>query len=216
MSPVVAVAAGLALRWTALYTRRLPEDQRERRRGEIASDLWEHERAARAAGERPVAVATDIVLRVVRGMAADIVWRWSSLRGRGAGNALNGRLVVMLNRLVIAAGAAVTALLGLHFVVNGFGIGFGAGGGSGELLPFYGTVEMIAGALLLTGVVVGPRRPRLAVAAIAVGAVAISVTHVWLLAINVPATLAIVGVAVWRMRTAARRAVPPTAAPATP
>lgn len=205
MTPVVAIAGCLATRWTALYTRNLPADIRDRRRREIASDVHEHTHAAQAAGEPPVAVAIDIVLRVVRGMAADVIWRWSTLRGRGVGSALPGRLVVMLNRLVITASVAITAFIGVYFLVNGFGIGFGAGGGEGERYPFYGTVEMLSGALLLAGVVVGPRRPRLAVAAIALGAIAISVTHVWLLALNVPATVAIVAAAVWRMRVAARR-----------
>lgn len=214
MSPAVAVACHLATHWTALYTRNLPDDLRGRRRGEIASDLWEHEQAALAAGERPVAVATDILLRVVRGMAADVVWRWSTLRGRGAGSALPGRLVDMVNRIVIAASVAVTAFLGVFFLVNGYSIGFGAGGDQGELYPLYGSVEMVSGILLLAGVVIGPRRPRLAVGAIAVGAVAISVTHVWMLVLNVPATVAIVAAAVWRMRSASRGAVPPVAAPA--
>lgn len=214
MSPAVAVACRLATNWTAFYTRNLPRDLRDRRRSEIASDLWEHEHAALAAGEHPLAVAADILLRLVRGMAADVAWRWSTLRGRGAGSALPGRLVVMVNRLVIAAGVAVTAFFGLFFLVNGFSIGFGAGGDQGELYPLYGSVEMLSGLLLLAGVVIGPRRPRLAVGAIAVGAVAISVTHVWMLVLNVPATVAIIAAAVWRMRSASRRAVPPVAAPA--
>ncbi|MBW3658456.1 MAG: hypothetical protein KY457_07445 [Actinobacteria bacterium] len=215
MSRALAAAEGLATAWTAFYTRDLPAEVRERRRREIASDVWEHEHAALAAGEHAVAVAVDILLRVVRGMAADVLWGWSTLRGRGAGSPLTGRVVIMVNRLVIAAGVAVTAFLGVYFLANGFSIGFGAGGDQGELYPLYGIIEMVAGLLLLAGVGIGPRRPRLAVAAIAVGAVAISVTHVWLLVLNIPATIAVIGAAVWRMRSASRQEGPPATAAAT-
>lgn len=42
MSPHEPVGVRWARAWTCLYTKGLPDEECERRRGEIESDLWEH------------------------------------------------------------------------------------------------------------------------------------------------------------------------------
>jgi hypothetical protein len=67
--------AELVERWVRLYTSGLPELIRQRRVNELAADLHdqiEHERA-RSTSERRIAL--HIVLRMVRGLPADVTWR---------------------------------------------------------------------------------------------------------------------------------------------
>lgn len=62
----------LARWWVFAYTSGLPPDARDRRRDEIASDLWEHQQEAGAKGEPP---SSGVVARVVAGIPADLSWR---------------------------------------------------------------------------------------------------------------------------------------------
>ena len=73
--------AALVARWVAWYTRHLPTEVAERRRAELASDLWEQRADARALGTPALA----ILRRMVVGMPADLRWRQEQLavaRGR--------------------------------------------------------------------------------------------------------------------------------------
>lgn len=67
------LATRQTMRWVAFYAGLVDSDAGERRRGEIASDLWEQASAARA---HPPArwVGLSIARRTVAGMAADISW----------------------------------------------------------------------------------------------------------------------------------------------
>ena len=59
--------------WTRLYTWRMPPDLREARRAEIESDLWEFRQDA--AHARGVGPAAHVLVRLLRGVPADLVWR---------------------------------------------------------------------------------------------------------------------------------------------
>jgi hypothetical protein len=66
------VAAAVVRAWTRAYTRGLPLDERDRRRAEIESDLWElmHDFAPTAKW-----TAAHILVRLFAGIGDDIRWR---------------------------------------------------------------------------------------------------------------------------------------------
>jgi hypothetical protein len=69
------LASRLALRWVRVYTVHLEIDQRDTRRAEIASDLWEHEASAREMGNGFVPINAQMLRRLLAGMPADLSWR---------------------------------------------------------------------------------------------------------------------------------------------
>jgi len=74
-------AAALVGRWVGFYTRHLPPGSAERRRAELASDLWEQ----RASGRRAGGPAFSMLRRMAAGAPADLRWRHEQLaaaRGR--------------------------------------------------------------------------------------------------------------------------------------
>lgn len=71
------LASDIARAWLALYTIGLPATVRERRAAELESDLWEHEADRFANGRSPGVVAIEVLGRMVRGMPADLLWRFS-------------------------------------------------------------------------------------------------------------------------------------------
>jgi hypothetical protein len=84
--------------WTHLYTFALPSEIRDRRRAEIESDVWESE-------HDPDVPPHAVVLRVLRGMPADVLWRLDV-----APSQQHARTVIAL------AGAGVLALALRAFV----------------------------------------------------------------------------------------------------
>jgi hypothetical protein len=73
MTEVALRAAIAAVRgWTKLYTWNLPEEQRDARRGEIDSDLWES--VNDAAADRG-SLALHIAARLIAGIPDDLGWR---------------------------------------------------------------------------------------------------------------------------------------------
>jgi hypothetical protein len=72
---IVALAFGLARAWARLYTRGLPDVLRDRRRAEIACDLWEQRHEPGSRSRAPFARAADVLGRVLRGVPSDIAWR---------------------------------------------------------------------------------------------------------------------------------------------
>lgn len=69
-------ARDLVADWTLLLVRGLPETLARDRFDEIASDLWEHQHAAAAHGRSSLGTAAGILLRALRGVPADLQWRW--------------------------------------------------------------------------------------------------------------------------------------------
>ena len=74
-----SVAATLARVWTTIYTIGLPPEIRNRRRQEIASDVWsqQHQEAGHS---RASSSAAHVATRVVLGMPADLLWRSAQRR----------------------------------------------------------------------------------------------------------------------------------------
>jgi hypothetical protein len=70
------VAAGLARAWVRTYTAGLPPDARERRTEQLESDLWEHEADLAGLGVTPSLAGLEILGRLVRGIPADVLWRF--------------------------------------------------------------------------------------------------------------------------------------------
>ena len=60
--------------WTTLYTFALPPEMRDRRRAEIVSDLWESE-------HDPDVPRGEPLFRVLRGVPADLLWRFEVTPG---------------------------------------------------------------------------------------------------------------------------------------
>jgi len=70
------MAAGLARKWTRLYTFGLPPQARLRRIQQIESDLWEHWADVREARRPSVLFSLHTVDRALRGAVADLLWRF--------------------------------------------------------------------------------------------------------------------------------------------
>jgi hypothetical protein len=63
----------LVLAWTRFYTWGAPPTVRDARRDEIASDLWEFLHDADAVAR--LSPASQLILRLIRGVPDDLVWR---------------------------------------------------------------------------------------------------------------------------------------------
>ena len=70
-------ARDLVADWTLLLVRGIPETVARDRFDEIASDLWEHQHDAAAHGRSSLGIAAAILLRALRGVPADLQWRWT-------------------------------------------------------------------------------------------------------------------------------------------
>ena len=70
------VAGAIARAWLRVYTCGLAESVRERRAQELESDLWEHEADRFGEDTPPGLVGLEIFGRMVRGMPADLMWRF--------------------------------------------------------------------------------------------------------------------------------------------
>ena len=75
MSPLLVSAIALVRGWTRFYTLHLDPPDRDRRRDEIESDLWEFHEEARRRGYPPGGVAAHMVARLVFGIPHDLLWR---------------------------------------------------------------------------------------------------------------------------------------------
>lgn len=69
-------AGDIARAWTRLYTIGLAEAVRERRALELESDLWEHEADRFGEQAAPALVGVEVLGRMVRGIPADLLWRF--------------------------------------------------------------------------------------------------------------------------------------------
>ncbi|MCA9830021.1 MAG: hypothetical protein KC495_06095 [Dehalococcoidia bacterium] len=109
-------AASAVRAWVRFYTLGLPEEHRERRSFQIESDLWEHWRDRAESQSPPLLLSWETTDRALRGMAADILWRFQ-LEGPKV------RIHVPIERL---AGAFVLLLILATFLslsANGYDTG---------------------------------------------------------------------------------------------
>jgi MFS family permease len=149
VSPWSLALAGWTTRsWARLYTPGLPRERGEGRRGEIASDLWEHAAWAGASGRSSHGTAAHIFGRTVLGMPSDVSWHVAELGGpeMTSGRRAVVGVVVILSALSVLMGAA---LIG----------GLFAGGWSA-------TDDGLYGALLLLGVLAGLIGPFVALSGV--------------------------------------------------
>ncbi len=70
------LAVSFARGWTRLYTARMDEALRDRRRAQIESDTWEHTQDQLAEGKAPGSLGLEMFGRCLRGMPADLLWRF--------------------------------------------------------------------------------------------------------------------------------------------
>jgi hypothetical protein len=158
--------ADLVSRWVATYTRHLPTEVGERRRAEVASDLWEERAAGREAGMRTLLVALSILRRMAAGVPADLRWREGQLAA-APGRPLQAKERHVLHALARNWWLVLAALVGVTEVVVGARIALDGAEpvtGSGitaRIGPTVGGGVLIAGAglLLLLGVVWRRRSP---------------------------------------------------------
>jgi len=155
-------AAGLARQWVVWYTRRVGVEAAERRRAEIASDLWEQQAEAHRAGAPSWWLALSITRRVLAGMAADLIWAHTQ-RSAAVWVIAAPNLTGLAAKWWRAVGAVLLAAFYVFVTVQNLHE-------PGQ--PFLvGTVVVTVGtALLAAGFVLRSRAPRLAGVVLALGA----------------------------------------------
>lgn len=161
-------AAGLAERWVRCYTVWVGAEAAERRRAEIASDVWEHRAHEMATGSPAWLVAWSIVGRVVGGAPADVSWvhtQRAAARGRpNHGEADPMSILSSIARRWWVAGALLVAAFYVVIVVGNL---------SEPGMPSLDGAIM-AGAfalLILTGTALRRRQPRAGAILILLGTV---------------------------------------------
>jgi hypothetical protein len=165
-----------ATRWTAWYTRGLAPPVAERRREEIASDLFEH---AAAVGHGR-AQQCNVLGRVLWGIPADLSWRRaaraSQPRARTTGASMK------LRRVTLAVLVAVVAFL----VWAGIGT-LRADGAGLEYTALFALAVAMVGA----GIALRDRAPAVAAILMLVGAAAPMAIFYWMAPVFVPGFLAV-------------------------
>ena len=82
MNGLLRAVAAVSRAWTGVYTLGLSATLRQERRTELESDLWEQLTLAAAEEQAPVRTACEVLVRVVRGMPADVLWRLQTAPAR--------------------------------------------------------------------------------------------------------------------------------------
>ena len=111
--------------WVWLYTLGLPREMRNARRTEVDSDLWEQTHAWYAEGPTTAGDASSVFLRCLRGVPADLLWRFAETRtfgsseeGTSATQAFNMRSSLGATTIILMAVlvAAAIALISIHSI----------------------------------------------------------------------------------------------------
>ncbi|MGW9631085.1 hypothetical protein ACWGST_10305 [Agromyces sp. NPDC055520] len=126
------------LAWGRWYTSDLPDEVAADRLAELESDVFE-ERAAAASDQAPGGargargVGRSIMLRAIRGVPADLAWRFARLRG-AALTAPNGSFPLVMPALAHLATALLLAWGVLVVVRVGAGLADGSWSGAWDLV----------------------------------------------------------------------------------
>lgn len=195
MSALLWFAIALTRSWTAVYTRGLPRDLRGERREEIDCDLWEHQRLADLEREPVTGTAAAILLRLVLGAPADVIWRLEA----GA-NARSGKGTQQMNETLPMRIGFVAAMLPLALLVVA-GVSFMLGNGDWE-----NDIEhwIWRTAFVATPVIGGAglwrcaTQPRLGMALVLLGVGSSAFLMPWMAVVTVPFALAIIAFAIKR------------------
>jgi hypothetical protein len=196
------IAPRLTARWVEWYTRGLPDVVRDERRGEIASDLWEHGAIAGDGARAELAILS----RLARGMPADLSWRRSRrhVTRRGLARAVRGLgwAIAAVAYLFMVGNFAwsATPLVGLDL--------YGEDWPPGDV-ELYARISGTLFLLLVAGVALIGWYPRTGAAVVVAALVVTPVVFWWAAPIYVPLGLAVAVAAVTlARRSRARRAEP--------
>jgi hypothetical protein len=139
-----------------------------------------------------------MVLRLVLGVPADILWRIEAgaAARTGRGTRMNESWS-MRGLLVIALAVAAFPLVIGILVTAGLN-----GDTSDTERVIFGPLQILVGSVIIAGLVVSARRTALGVGLVVAGAVAISVMWYWAAVITAPIGLGLAAVAYWRARQA--------------
>jgi hypothetical protein len=190
-----ALGVRLARRWVNLYTRSLPRDVAERRRAEIESDLWEQ-----VHDEGSIDRVADAVLgRCLRGIPADVWWRYHTLLAERGARERSREMIHNLKSdwwppLVVLYALGATASVTVPILANDEP--------SSVAIVVAVTVTVVAGAVMLAGLVVRHRHAVAGSWMIAVGAVP------GLASVLLPVGLAVLIGGVWTGNLAFRTTAP--------
>jgi hypothetical protein len=190
--------AGLFCRmWVRAYTRKLPEDEAQRRRDEIESDLFEHALEAQYAGVGNQRFNAEVLARVLVGVPADLSWRRAT-RQPHPRLALGGtpmqlskststRLLYGLAGLVfLYAWMGVTASLFMEPDPDEI---------SGTQKLFWMGVPAASTVALIVGLAIRSKNPRRGLHLIIVGAIGPALWY-WILPLYAPVMIALIALAV--------------------
>jgi hypothetical protein len=116
------LASRLSHRWVRAYTAHLDPDQRDTRRAELASDLWEHEAYAQRLGLRSLRVNAQMLRRLLAGIPADLSWR------RQQGDTTPALAATPPNAATVSSSRWVCRVRGHHYVTKRLPNRLGDGG----------------------------------------------------------------------------------------
>ena len=174
----------LVRRWVLLYTAGLPADVRDARREEIDADLWEHAREAALMARPTSTLRSQVALRLLLGIAADVAWRIGQIGARQQGETATerrGTMQAVRNSSKVTRGAVLstvvfaifTTMLATTRILNGW---FADEGLADALRNSAFTASP---ALTAAGLLVTNRRPVLGGILVVVGAAGMVLALYW-------------------------------------
>ena len=110
--------ATLVRAWVDLYTRGLPAATRAARRDEVEDDVWCQREEAFAVGRSARSLDTEMFLRLLFGMPADVSWRLSTGTGGPVLERTPSREARVLGVLAILGAACWTLLVAGYAIVG--------------------------------------------------------------------------------------------------
>jgi hypothetical protein len=185
----------------ALYTTGLPGEVKDSRRSEVDSDLWEQRHDAAAIDEPAVTTAGEVLYRLVAGVAADISWRArANPQAPPEGNitmkdTLRNRIAFGGALLVIA----VPILAGARTVVD-VGLTGSLADGEDAATLGWGLLSVLAGSLMLTGLLLSRSSPRTGLRLLVVGVIGLTLFWYWMFIVVVPVGLGLLAIGYFRAR----------------
>jgi hypothetical protein len=164
-------------RWVGVYTGGLSSEVGERRRLELDSDIWEQ-----LHGPAPTRSPGGVLGRCLRGVPADVWWRYRTLLDqRGA----QQRSHTMTRNVFTNWWGVITAVLGGIVLVPALALlGTGVEDGNSLLIATSGG-GVVAGTLLLGGLAVKTRHPRVGTWMIVIGAAGSVLVTGWLIVLGI-------------------------------
>ena len=189
-----SAASWVCRRWVSLYTRGVPATERQRRRDEIESDLFEHAHEARHAGVGAARFSAEILARVLVGVPADLSWRRATRQP-------HPRLALGDNPMSLTTSTSRRLLYGLCGLIVLYGLflsGVGVFSDWNDSLTStiaYVAVPALSAMILIVGLAVHPKNPRRGLPLIIAGVIGPAVWF-WMLPFYGPAMIAAIALAV--------------------